>query len=140
LQLQVFSHQIYLFNHFQNFQQPFFFIFSPLDIGCKTFWPSHPRRRLAALRERRARIDAEIEQLEAQLDEQERAGQKGAEVLEVESARGGGSYVLQKVRCGKPTCRCARAGGELHGRTGIGTEEGREDEEQVCWKGEPAEG
>ena len=73
------------------------------------------KRRLAALRERRARIDAEIEQLEAQLDAQERAGQKGGEVLEVESARGGGSYVLQKVRCGKPTCRCARAGGELHG-------------------------
>ena len=73
------------------------------------------RKKLAALRERRARIDAEIEQLEAQLDAQERTGQKGAEVLEVEPARGGGSYVLQKVRCGKSTCRCARAGGELHG-------------------------
>ena len=59
------------------------------------------RKRLAALRERRARIDAEIEQLEARLDAQERAGQKGAEVLEVEPARGGGSYVLQKVRCGQ---------------------------------------
>ena len=73
------------------------------------------RKRLAALREQRARIDEEIEQLEAQLDAQERTGQKGGEVLEVEPARGGGSYVLQKVRCGKPTCRCARAGGELHG-------------------------
>ena len=73
------------------------------------------KKRLAVLRERWARIDAEIEQLEAQLDAQERAGQKGGEVLEVEPARGGGSYVLQKVRCGKPTCRCARAGGELHG-------------------------
>ena len=73
------------------------------------------KKRLEALRERRARIDAEIEQLEAQLDAQERAGQKGGEVLEVEPARGGGSYVLQKVKCGKPTCRCARAGGELHG-------------------------
>ncbi len=61
------------------------------------------------------RIDAEIEQLEARIDAQERAGQKGGEVLEVEPARGGGSYVLQKVRCGKPTCRCARNGGELHG-------------------------
>ena len=38
------------------------------------------RRWLAALREHRARIDDEIEQLEAQLDAQERAGQKGAEV------------------------------------------------------------
>ena len=46
---------------------------------------------------------------------QERAEKKGAEVLEVEPARGGGSYVLQKVKCGKPSCRCARPGGELHG-------------------------
>ena len=73
------------------------------------------KKKPAALRERRARIDAEIEQLEAQLDAQERAGQKGGEVLEVEPASGGGSYVLQKVRCGKPTCRCARAGEELNG-------------------------
>ena len=72
-------------------------------------------KRLAALRERRARIDAEIGQLEAQLDAPERSAQKGGGVLEVEPARGGGSYVLQKVRCGKPTCRCARTGGELHG-------------------------
>lgn len=49
------------------------------------------------------------QQLEAQLDAQERAGQKGAEVLEVEPARGGGSYVLQRVQCGKSTCNCARA-------------------------------
>jgi len=70
---------------------------------------------LKSLREQRARIDADIEQLEAQLDAQELAGQKGSEVLEVEPARGEGSYVLQKVRCGKPTCRYARPGGELHG-------------------------
>ena len=54
------------------------------------------RKRLAALRERRARIDAEIGQLEAQLDAQERAEKKGAEILEVEPARGGGSYVLRR--------------------------------------------
>jgi len=70
---------------------------------------------LKSFRERRAKIDTEIEQLESQLDAQERAGQKGAEVLEVKPARGGGSYVLQKVKCGKSSCRCARAGGELHG-------------------------
>jgi hypothetical protein len=73
------------------------------------------KRRLEALRERRAKIDAEIEQLEAQLEAQERAEKKGSEVLEVEPARGGGSYVLQKVKCGKPTCCCARPGGQLHG-------------------------
>jgi hypothetical protein len=69
------------------------------------------KKKLTALRERRARIDAEIEQLEAQLDAQERTEKKGGEVLEVEPARGSGSYVLQRVRCGEPTCRCARAGG-----------------------------
>jgi hypothetical protein len=73
------------------------------------------KRRLEALREQRAGIDRAIEQLEAQIEAQERAEKKGAEVLEVEPARGGGSYVLQRVKCGKPSCRCARPGGELHG-------------------------
>jgi hypothetical protein len=67
------------------------------------------KSRLEALQERRDRIDAEIEQLESQLDTQERAEQRGVEVLEVEPARGGGSYVLQRVLYGKPSCRCARA-------------------------------
>lgn len=62
------------------------------------------RRRLEALREKRAKIDLAIEQLEAQIEAQE-----------VESARGGGSYVLQKVLCGKPSCHCTKPGGELHG-------------------------
>lgn len=48
------------------------------------------KKKLDALRERRARIDAEIEQLEAQLDVQERAEKKGAEVLEFDPARAGG--------------------------------------------------
>jgi hypothetical protein len=73
------------------------------------------KRRREALREQRAGIDRAIEQLEAQIEAQERAEKKGAEVLEIEPARGGGSYVLQKVKCGKPSCRCARPGGELHG-------------------------
>ena len=73
------------------------------------------KRRLEALQEQRAGIDRAIEQLEAQIEAQERAEKRGAEVLEVEPARRGGSYVLQKVKCGKPSCRCARPGGELHG-------------------------
>ena len=73
------------------------------------------KRRLEALREQRSGIDRAIEQLEAQIEAKERAEKKGAEVLEVEPARGGGSYVLQKVKCGKPSCRCTRPGGELHG-------------------------
>ena len=73
------------------------------------------KRRLEALREQRAGIDRTIVQLDAQIMAQERAEKRGAAVLEVEPARGGGSYVLQKVKCGKPSCRCARPGGELHG-------------------------
>jgi len=60
---------------------------------------------LAELRERLVSIDAEIEQLESRPDVQERAAQRGADVLRVEVARGGGTCVLQKVRCGKPTSR-----------------------------------
>ncbi|MDD1761665.1 MAG: hypothetical protein LUQ59_05480 [Methanothrix sp.] len=54
------------------------------------------KRRLEALRERRARIDAEIEQLEAQIMAQDLAEKRGAEVQVVEPAGRGGSYVLQK--------------------------------------------
>jgi hypothetical protein len=59
-------------------------------------------------------MDGAIEILEARLAAQERSEKTGSEVLEVEPARGGGSYVLQKVRCGKKTCHCAKEGGELH--------------------------
>jgi len=44
---------------------------------------------LAELRERLVSIDAEIEQLESRPDVQERAAQRGADVLRVEVARGG---------------------------------------------------
>ena len=73
------------------------------------------KKKLETLRVQRAGIDRAIEQLEAQIGNQERAEKEGAEILEVEPARGGGSYVLQKVKCGKPSCRCAKPGGELHG-------------------------
>lgn len=73
------------------------------------------KKQLEVLREQRARIDCAIGLLEAQLDAQEKAEKKGAEVLEVEPARSGGCYVLQKVKCGKASCHCAKPGGELHG-------------------------
>jgi hypothetical protein len=73
------------------------------------------KRSLKALYEQRAWMDGAIEILEARLACQERSEKTGSEVLEVEPAWGGGSYVLQKVRCGKNTCHCAKAGGELHG-------------------------
>ncbi len=70
------------------------------------------------LREQRARIDYAIELVIAELDAletKEQSEKKGAEVLEVEPTRSGGCYVLQKVRCGKGSCHCAKPGGELHG-------------------------
>jgi hypothetical protein len=51
---------------------------------------------------------AELYALEAKGQAEER----GAEVLEVKPARGGGSYVLQKVKCGKDHCRCSKP---MHG-------------------------
>ena len=54
---------------------------------------------------------AELHALEAKGEAEER----GAEVLEVKPARGGGSCVLQKVKCGKDKCRCSKPGGDLHG-------------------------
>jgi hypothetical protein len=57
------------------------------------------KKKLEAFRERRARSGAR---------------RRAARFLGVEPA-GCGSYVLQRVLCGKPTCRCARVGGELHG-------------------------
>jgi hypothetical protein len=76
------------------------------------------RKRIKVLQEQRAWIDNAIAILESQLEAlelQERTMEKGTEVLEVKPARGGGSYVLQKVKCGKPSCHCAKPGGELHG-------------------------
>ena len=79
------------------------------------------RKRIEVLREQRAWIDNAIAIIESQLDaleieeRQEQAKEKGTEILAVEPARRGGSYVLQNVKCGKPTCHCAKPGGELHG-------------------------
>ena len=76
------------------------------------------RRRIEDLRDQRARIDYAIEPHMAELHAQEARGQaeeKGAEALEVNPALGGGSYVLQKVKCGKDHCCCAKPGGDQHG-------------------------
>jgi hypothetical protein len=99
------------------------------------------KRRLEALREQRSGIDAEIEQLEAQIEAQEQAGKRGTEVLEVKPARGVGSYVLQKVKCGKPSCRCAKPGGELHGPYWYYYwKEGEKGRSKYVGKNRPAEG
>ncbi len=76
------------------------------------------RKRIEVLREQRAWIDNAIATLESQLEAlevQERTKYKGTEIIDVKLARGGGSYILQKVKCGKPSCHCAKLGGELHG-------------------------
>jgi len=76
------------------------------------------RKRIEVLQEQRAWIDNAISILESQLEDmemQERAKENGTEIIEVKPAMAGGSYVLQKVKCGKPSCHCAKPGGELHG-------------------------
>lgn len=68
---------------------------------------------LETLRTERARIDARISELEALLLTEEVQAKDG--VAEVRPSKsGGGSYVHQYTKCGKPTCRCAK-GGKLHG-------------------------
>ena len=82
-----------------------------------TSWIDDLNRRIEDLRDQRARIDA-IELHMAELHALEARGQaeeRGGEVLEARPARGGGSYVLQKVKCGKDHCRSAKPGGDLHG-------------------------
>ena len=91
------------------------------------------KKRLEALREQRAGIDRAIEQLEAQLVAQERAEKKGAEVLEVEPARGGGSYCAAEgpVREEDLPLRQAWRGAARAVLVSV-LEEGWEDEEQIC--------
>ncbi|MCJ7445267.1 MAG: hypothetical protein MUO26_12220 [Methanotrichaceae archaeon] len=72
-------------------------------------------RRLSVLRVQRSRIDYAIETLELQLQVESNAKKRKFESNEAQNALIGGSYVLQKVKCGKPTCHCAKPGGELHG-------------------------
>lgn len=71
-----------------------------------------PTDEIEHLKKERARIDARISELEGQLIKEETSQREN--VVETKTARGGGSYVLQWVKCGKATCRCAK-GGKLHG-------------------------
>jgi Family of unknown function (DUF6788) len=72
-------------------------------------------RRLSVLREQKSRIDYAIQILEDQLLAEKKAPERSIEIQTAQPAPSGGSYVLQKVKCGKPTCHCAKPGGELHG-------------------------
>jgi len=68
---------------------------------------------LEALKDERSRIDARIFELESLLlAEEVRSNDTLAGVRPAKN--GGGSYVHQYTKCGKPTCRCAK-GGKLHG-------------------------
>jgi len=68
---------------------------------------------LEALKDERAWIDARISELESLLLAEEVKGKENvADIMPAKN--GGGSYVLQYTKCGKPTCRCAK-GGKLHG-------------------------
>ena len=53
--------------------------------------------------------------LDERLTSQERSEKTDSEIQEVEPARGRGSYVLQRVGCGKASCHCVKPGRELHG-------------------------
>ncbi len=72
-------------------------------------------RRLRVLREQRSRIDYAIEFFETQLIVEKSARMKTSEGVKIKPVEAGGSYVLQKVKCGKPTCHCSKPGGKLHG-------------------------
>ncbi len=76
------------------------------------------RKRIEMLREQRRWIDNAISILESQLEAfeiSEKARESGTNIIKAVSAAEQGSYVLQKVKCGKPSCHCAKPGGELHG-------------------------
>lgn len=68
-----------------------------------------------------SRTSKALELLREELDESEGPNQEeilGAakgQVEEIRPARGQGSYVLQKVQCGDPTCHCMKKAGDFHG-------------------------
>lgn len=79
------------------------------------------RKRIEVLLEQRAWIDNAITILESQLEAlemqelQEREKERHIQIPNGGTDRVEGSYILQKVKCGKPTCHCAKPDGELHG-------------------------
>jgi hypothetical protein len=73
------------------------------------------KRRLIVLKEQQSRIDYAIQILEDKLLAEKDVSDKSNEIQIIQPAPNKGSYVLQKVKCGKPTCHCAKPGGELHG-------------------------
>ena len=76
------------------------------------------KKRIEVLRKQRSWIDNAISILESQLEAleiQQRSREKATNILKIEPTREEGSYVQQRVKCGKPSCHCAKPGGELHG-------------------------
>jgi len=67
------------------------------------------------------RIDQAIKLLLDELDGEEDPSQEeiqGAakgQIEEIRPARGQGSYVLQKIKCGDPSCHCMKKPGDFHG-------------------------
>jgi hypothetical protein len=67
------------------------------------------------------RIDQAVKLILTELDEEEGPSQdevlgaaKG-QVEEIRPARDQGSYVLQKIKCGDPSCHCMKKPGDYHG-------------------------
>lgn len=78
------------------------------------------------LQKKRDKLLAQIRKLEAELAEVQRqidessvpdpaVIERRGEVLESRQAKTGGCFVLQRIKCGKPSCRCAKAGALGHG-------------------------
>jgi hypothetical protein len=67
------------------------------------------------------RVSKALELLQAEIDEaggpnqEEILGVARGQVEEIRPARGQGSYVLQKIKCGDPSCHCMKKPGDSHG-------------------------
>lgn len=67
------------------------------------------------------RINQAIRLILEELDEDEGPSQKEildaakGQVEEIRPARGQGSYVLQKIKCGDPSCHCMKKPEDYHG-------------------------
>lgn len=59
-------------------------------------------------------LKEELDEVEGPSQEEILAATKG-QVEEIRPARGHGTYLLQKIKCGDPSCHCMKPEGALHG-------------------------
>lgn len=73
-----------------------------------------PKVKAKLKKSRREVVDLEPARVEAAPKRRRKKEAKAKVEARPANVRGQGSYVLQEVKCGDPTCRCAK-GGKLHG-------------------------